>query len=71
MSVLDFMEEKKQTKKRKITSEPDLEMKKFTCTSCSKEFFDMNLYFYDRPSTKCMWCSKFPKPVKKPKEVKS
>ena len=71
MSILDFMEEKKKTKKRKAASEPDIEMKKFTCVSCGAERFDMGLYFYDTPSTKCIWCAKYPKPVKKPKEEKS
>jgi hypothetical protein len=43
-------------------ADADIEMKKFTCVTCSKEYFDMNLYFKDTASTKCLWCSKFPKP---------
>jgi len=64
MSILDFMEEEKpKTPRTKKVAEPeDIEMKKFTCVSCSKEYFDMNLYFKDTPSIKCLWCSKFPKP---------
>jgi hypothetical protein len=68
MSVLDFMEDKPKrlNRKRQIAEQVDVEMHKFTCTSCSKEYFDMNLYFHDTPTTKCLWCTKFPKkPIKK------
>lgn len=51
--------------KRK-SKEPD--MVKFKCITCSREYYDMNLYFYDRPSTKCMWCTKYP--VKDKKVIK-
>jgi hypothetical protein len=46
---------------KKKTSPKEVEMHKFTCVSCGKVNFDMNLYFKDIPSTKCMWCSKYPK----------
>jgi len=72
MTILDFMEDKKPkaTRKRKVAEPEDIEMKKFKCISCDREHFDMNLYFYDTPSTKCLWCTKFPKKEKK-KETKS
>jgi len=68
MSVLDFMENKPKrlNRKRQVAQQVEVEMHKATCESCKKEFFDMNLYFYDKASTKCLWCTKFPKPVKKP-----
>jgi hypothetical protein len=70
MSILDFMEEEKPkpSRKKKVIEPEDVEMKKFTCNSCGKENFDMNLYFYDKPSTKCLWCMKFP--VKEKKVIK-
>ena len=40
-------------------------MKKFKCKNCSTEYFDTKLYFYGTKSDKCMWCTKFPKKVKK------
>ena len=43
----------------------DYPMEKFKCKVCEKEYFDTNLYFYDVRSTKCLWCTKFPKKVKK------
>ncbi|NBP03634.1 MAG: hypothetical protein EBU90_26775 [Proteobacteria bacterium] len=52
-------------KRKKQSVEVDIEMKKFKCVSCGKEHFDMSLYFYDKPSTKCLWCTKFPKKEKK------
>ena len=55
--------DKKPTRK-KTTQDKEVDMKKFTCVSCGAEKFDMNLYFYDKPSTKCLWCLKFPKKEK-------
>lgn len=43
-------------------------MVKFKCVSCDKEYFDMNLYFYDKPSIKCLWCNKYPQKDKKVKQ---
>lgn len=60
------MEEKpKRATKKKSVSEAEVPMHKFKCASCGKEHFDMNLYFYDKPSTKCLWCTKFPNKEKK------
>ena len=41
------------------------ELKLFTCKVCKKKYCDTNLYFYDKKSDKCLWCTKFP--VKKKK----
>ena len=48
-------------KKTKSKDENGPEMKKFTCTACNKEFPDTKLYFFDIPSKKCIYCTKFPK----------
>ena len=58
------------TRKKKSTTiiEEDIPMVKFTCVSCGKENFDMGHYFHDKPSTKCLWCTKYPKVIKK-KEI--
>jgi hydrogenase maturation factor HypF (carbamoyltransferase family) len=67
MSLLEFMteEEPKKTKsasrKRQIYSD----IQKFTCASCKKEYFDMGSYFYDKPSIKCISCSKSPTKTKR------
>lgn len=37
----------------------------YVCAGCNKKFPDTGSYFYDRPNTKCIWCTKFPKGVKK------
>ena len=37
------------------------DMLTFVCVGCSKKFADTGLYFYGVSSTKCIWCSKFPK----------
>lgn len=37
-------------------------MQKFVCQGCGRSHFDTGLYFYDKSSTKCIWCTKFPKP---------
>ena len=37
------------------------EMLTYECKSCSGRFVDLGLYFYGVNSTKCIWCSKFPK----------
>ena len=53
------------SRKKQIADQINAEMKKFTCVSCGKENFDMGSYFYDKPSIKCLWCSKFPSKTKK------
>ena len=50
-------------------AEKEKPMVKFICEGCGRESFDLNHYFYDKPSTKCIWCSKYP--VKTKKDVKS
>jgi hypothetical protein len=49
---------KKQEKDSKV--EKDFPIKIFTCQSCKQKYFDIVLYFYDKPSKKCLWCTKFP-----------
>lgn len=66
MSVLDFMEEKKPRKKKEV-KEIDVPMEQFTCASCGNKYFDMKSYFYGTKSTKCLWCTKYPKQEKKKK----
>lgn len=33
----------------------------FVCDSCARQYYDLNNYFYDTKSSRCMWCTKFPK----------
>lgn len=33
----------------------------FVCAVCNGKFFDINMYFRDVPSTRCMWCLKYNK----------
>jgi hypothetical protein len=37
------------------------EMLTYECKGCGGRFADLGLYFYGTSSTKCIWCSKFPK----------
>lgn len=37
------------------------EMLTYVCVGCNQKFADTGLYFYGTSSTKCIWCSKFPK----------
>ena len=37
------------------------EMLTFECKDCGQRFPDTGHYFYGTSSTKCTWCSKFPK----------
>jgi len=39
----------------------DLPMSTYICVVCGTKYFDTNLYFYGKESTKCLWCTKFPK----------
>ena len=39
----------------------DVEMLIFECQGCSGKFFDVGHYYYGINSTRCTWCSKFPK----------
>lgn len=70
MTILDFMEDNKPktTRKKKVVKYEDFPMEHFTCTICNKRFFDTNLYFYDTPSTKCLWCIR--RPVRDKKIIK-
>ena len=36
-------------------------MSYFECVACKKRFMDTSLYFFEVKSSKCLWCSKFPK----------
>ena len=36
----------------------------FVCLGCSRKYLDTGLYFFDKPSVKCLWCIKFPKTKK-------
>jgi hypothetical protein len=36
----------------------------FTCLSCKNKFYDIQLYFKDTKSKKCLSCIKFPKDSK-------
>jgi hypothetical protein len=46
--------------------EPQLKI--FKCKVCGQTRFDTNLYFFNTKSSKCLWCTKFPK--KKKREFK-
>ena len=37
------------------------EMLTYECKGCGGRFADLGLYFRGVSSTKCIWCSKFPK----------
>lgn len=47
-------------KTTKEVVEKEIPMSVFTCKNCKQKFPDMGLYFYNNPSKKCMWCTKFP-----------
>lgn len=53
------------TKIKKHSDEFGPEMKTFKCVNCEKIYADCKLYFYDTPSKRCVWCSKFPDRLKK------
>jgi hypothetical protein len=46
------------------------EMLTYECKGCGGRFADVGLYFYGTSSTKCTWCSKFPK-AKNKRQIKS
>ena len=46
------------------------EMLTYECKGCGGRFADVGLYFYGTSSTKCTWCSKFPK-AKNERQIKS
>lgn len=37
------------------------EMTTYICKGCNNKFPDTGLYFYGVGSTRCIWCTKFPK----------
>jgi hypothetical protein len=47
--------------KNKKSLTDDLDMEKYVCEGCGAKYFDTGLYFYGKPSVKCLWCTKFPK----------
>jgi len=51
---------KKESPKKKEVIEKETPMYLFTCQSCNKKFTDIGKYFYNKPSKKCLWCTKFP-----------
>ena len=40
-------------------SGPDMQY--FVCTSCNQRYLDTRLYFFEVVSSRCLWCTKFPK----------
>jgi hypothetical protein len=40
-------------------------MSLYTCTGCGFVGFDTQLYFYNTPADRCIWCRKYPKVAKK------
>ena len=59
---------RRKSKPAEHAAEP--EMKKFTCQGCGFQGFDVQEYFSGRPSTRCLWCVKYPKPKKAVAEAK-
>ena len=59
------LSEKVKNQKASKESELDIPMSTYVCTGCGRKLFDMNLYFYGKESTKCLWCTKFPKQKEK------
>ena len=55
---------KKVASKKKNEDDLGPDLKNFTCTSCKGKFYDVQLYFKDIKSKKCLSCSKFPKDTK-------
>jgi hypothetical protein len=41
------------------------DMATYVCVGCSRQYFDTGLYFYGINSTRCIWCTKFPKGSKR------
>jgi hypothetical protein len=39
----------------------DVPMTTYVCKGCERKLFDTNLYFYGTESTRCLWCTKYPK----------
>lgn len=37
------------------------EMLTYICSDCKKQYPNIGLYFYGASSTRCIWCTKFPK----------
>lgn len=45
------------------------EMLTYECRGCGGSFADVGLYFYGTSSTRCIWCSKFPKAKNERKNI--
>ena len=60
ISKENFLELSETVKSQK-SLELDVPMSTYVCAGCNTKYFDMNLYFYDTVSIKCMWCTKYPK----------
>lgn len=41
------------------------DMATYVCVGCSRQYFDTGLYYYGINSTRCIWCTKFPKGSKR------
>jgi hypothetical protein len=38
-----------------------VDMVYFVCSGCNRKYLDTGLYFFNKQSVKCLWCTKFPK----------
>jgi|LakMenEpi03Aug12_release.lakeMendotaPanAssembly.Ray.scaffolds.fasta_scaffold182642_3 hypothetical protein len=47
-----------------VNGPEEAEISTYQCQACGGKFVDLGLYFYGTSSTKCIWCSKFPKAKK-------
>lgn len=45
-------------------------MSYFVCDSCARQYYDINMYFYDTKSSRCLWCTKYPKAKNERKPAK-
>jgi hypothetical protein len=50
--------------RKKPAPQPD-DLRKFSCQSCDYTGFDIQESFSGTPSTRCIWCAKYPKPKSK------
>jgi len=60
-----FLELTEQLKEQQESKNVDVPMHIYICQGCQRQLYDMDLYFYGTASTKCLWCSKFPKQKQK------
>ena len=67
-SWLKLSETVKNQKALTKSNDDDVPMTTYVCAGCQRKLFDTSLYFYDKPSTLCLWCTKYPKPKPKAKK---